>query len=100
MGKSQVIDSGPVLCVGGLVLSVGGLVLSVGGFYSLSRELLLYSCSCAVLVFLAPSAPAAPKAPQQIKLRRHDAPRLRRSALTAIFFLCFDLYVFDHYFCQ
>ena len=69
MGKGQVIDSGRVLCV-------GGLVLSVGGFYSLSlsRELLLYSCSCAVLVSLAPSAPAAPKAPQQIKESQRSAP--------------------------
>ena len=64
MGKGEVVDSGHVLCV-------GDLLLSVGGFYSLSRELLLYSCSCAVLVFLAP---AAPKAPQQIKESRRSAP--------------------------
>ena len=71
MGKGQVIDSGHVLCV-------GGFVLSVRGFYSLSRELLLYSCSCAVLVFLAPKAPAAPKAPQQIKESRRSAPSALR----------------------
>ena len=52
MGKGQMIDSGHVLCVGGLVLL---------GASTLSRELLLYSC--AALVFLAPSAPAATKAP-------------------------------------
>ena len=78
----------------GHVLHVGGLVLSVGGFYSLSRELLLYSCSCAVLVFLAP---AAPKAPQQIQESRRSAPSaLRRDGD----FFNFDLYIFDHYFCQ
>ena len=68
MGKGRVIDSGYVLCV-------GGLVLSVRGFYSLSRELLLYSRSCAVVVFLAP---AAPKAPQQIKELRRSAPSALR----------------------
>ena len=62
----------------GHVLHVGGLVLSVGGFYSLSGELLLYSCSCAVFVFLVPSAPAALKAPQQIKESRRSAPSALR----------------------
>ena len=66
MGKGQVIDSGHVL-------SVEGLVLSVVGFYT--RELLLYSCSCVVLVFLAP---AAPKAFQQIKESRRSAPSALR----------------------
>ena len=43
----------------------------------MSRELLLYSSSCAVFVFLAPSAPAVPKAPQQINESRRSAPSAR-----------------------
>ena len=42
-------------------------------------ELLLYSSSSAVFVFLAPSAPAAPKARQQIKESRRSAPSALRS---------------------
>ena len=56
-----------------------GALCSLVGASSLSRELLLYSSSCSVFVFLAPSAPAAPKAPQQIKESRRSAPSARSS---------------------
>ena len=44
MGNGQMIDSGHVLCV-------GGLVLSVGGFYSVSRASAVFVFFCCIRVF-------------------------------------------------
>ena len=67
MGEGQVIDSGHVLCV-------GGLELSVGGFYSLSRASTVFVFLCCTRVFSAFGAEGAAANKGVMTLRAFGAP--------------------------